>query len=86
MNDKITIDTIIEWFKVQAESKIPVDPGKYLDAAQKLNALIGNLDDEVVLYKMKAERGEKKRSQVIEFIRLAKQRAKDGQSEFKSQI
>ena len=40
--EKITIDTIINYLTEQVENKQPVDAHTWVDAAQKLNMLLGN--------------------------------------------
>jgi hypothetical protein len=43
-----TIDSVLSYFEEAAMSKLPVSPSQYLDAAQLLTALVGNLDNEIV--------------------------------------
>ena len=37
---QVTTDTILEWLKEQVESKQPISPHTFLDAAMKLNLLL----------------------------------------------
>lgn len=41
MENLVTCDKIMEWFDQMVSSKQPIGPDIYLDAAQKLNILIG---------------------------------------------
>lgn len=43
----VTLDTILNWFEKSVEEKTPVPPSVWLDGASKLNALLGNLDDDL---------------------------------------
>lgn len=38
-------DNILQWMKEQSENKEPIDPFLWLQAAEKLNALIGDEND-----------------------------------------
>jgi len=49
----VTTDGIIEWLKQRIEFKIPISPDVWVDAAQKLNVLIG--DDHDRLYDLEQE-------------------------------
>jgi len=75
MEDKVTIDSILETMKGWVESRTPIQPTLWLDAAQKLIALLSDLDDVLIEAKMKYERLDRRRSQIIEFIRIAKKKA-----------
>lgn len=68
-------DTILEWMKEQAESKAPIDPLMYMQAAVKLNAMIGDEDDKYIDLSSAAKRQEAKIKQITEAIRLAKKYA-----------
>lgn len=48
MTDIITTDTIINWIKDKVESKEPVSPGVFVDAAQKLNVLLSDEHAELI--------------------------------------
>jgi hypothetical protein len=57
MNDDLTtVDKILEYVEDKVEHKIPFSPGAYLDLAQKMTSLMGNLDDELIQAKMKVNR------------------------------
>lgn len=43
-----TCDDILNWMKGQAESKTPIDPIRWLEAAEKLNAMIGDETDKLI--------------------------------------
>ena len=47
MEEKITVDTILDWLKSQVESKNPVSPHLYIEAAQKLVVLVGDEQDKL---------------------------------------
>ena len=70
----VTIDTIISWFKKSVEEKIPISPARYLDASSKLMILLSDLDDELLKAKFEYERLERKRTRIMEFIRISKKR------------
>lgn len=44
---KVTIQTIMNFFKEQIEQKIPIAPSIWLDGASKANILMENLDDQL---------------------------------------
>lgn len=44
----ITIEAILTWFKSQVEQKAPIAPSTWLDGAQKVNALFGELDEQLI--------------------------------------
>lgn len=46
--NQVTINTILNWFQEQVEDKVPVAASIYIDAAQKLVALMGPLDDSLI--------------------------------------
>lgn len=45
MNDLITTDTILNALKERVENKVPVSPNMWIDAAEKLNILLGDEHD-----------------------------------------
>src|SRR5258707_1000376 len=46
MNDKVvTTDVIINWFKHAVENKEIIEPSRWIDGAQKLNALLADEHD-----------------------------------------
>ena len=45
MDNLTTIDSIIDYLKDKVEQKIPIAPTLWLNAAQKLNVLLGNEND-----------------------------------------
>jgi hypothetical protein len=47
MNTRVTIDTIINHLKDCVESKVPVAPSTWTDAAQKMSALLGDETDKL---------------------------------------
>jgi len=47
MDEKITTDIIINYLQNQVEQKLPIDPGTFLDAAEKLNILLGDEHEEL---------------------------------------
>lgn len=51
--EKITIQTILDWFKECVENKFPIRPQDWLDGSAKLNILRQDLDEEVVELKSK---------------------------------
>lgn len=61
--------------KTQAEEKVPIDPMLYMEAAVKLNAMIGDEDDKFIDLSSAAKRQEAKIKQITEGIRLAKKYA-----------
>lgn len=50
MDGKVTTETILNWFEEAVTNKYPIEPHLWLDAAQKLNVLLGDECDE--LYKL----------------------------------
>lgn len=77
-------DTILQWMKEQAESKAPIDPNLYMQAAVKLNAMIGDEDDKYIDLSSAAKRQEMKVKQITEAIRLAKKYAQMKSDEMRS--
>ncbi len=57
-NNKITTDTILEWFRQAVEEKQPLNPEIWLNAAGKLAILLG--DEEEKLYNLQQDVAEKK--------------------------
>jgi len=51
--EKVTITTILNWFKESVENKIPIRPCDWLDGSAKLNILRQDLDEEVAGLKSK---------------------------------
>jgi len=52
-NDNIvTVDGILAYFQKKVEQKIPVSPATWLDGCQKLNALMSNLNDDMISAEM----------------------------------
>jgi len=45
--EKVTIDSILEWFKEQIEQKNPISQEQWLDAAAKLTILAEEIDDQL---------------------------------------
>lgn len=43
-----TCNSIIEWFKNQAQEKLPIDPMRYIEAAEKLNVLKSDETDTLI--------------------------------------
>lgn len=58
MEDKITSDTILSWFKTAVENKQQLDPDLWLNAAHKLAVLLG--DEEMKLYELQQKTAELK--------------------------
>lgn len=58
MEDKITTDTILNWFKEQVEAKRQLDPELWLEAASKLAVFLG--DEEMKLYEFQQKVAELK--------------------------
>lgn len=79
-------DTILLWMKEQAESKAPIDPMLYMEAAVKMNAMIGEEDDKLIDLSSATKRQEAKVKQIIEAIRLAKKYAQLKSDEMRSGI
>ena len=73
-DDLITIDSIIAWMKRSVEEKKPIAPSTWLDAAAKLNVLMGDLDDEIMQAKFAYESLQRKRDRIVELGRIAKKR------------
>lgn len=48
MENIVTIDTILDWFKKSVEEKIPLRPVDWLDSSAKLIVLSEDLDQEIV--------------------------------------
>lgn len=46
-NELVTTDTIIGFLQEKVENKEPIGPGVWLDAAQKLNVLLGDESDKL---------------------------------------
>ncbi len=44
----ISCDTILEWMRQQAESKSPIDPMRWLEAAEKMNSMMGEETDKLI--------------------------------------
>lgn len=44
----VTIDGILGWFHDQVEKKQPISPATWIEGCQKVNALLGNLDQDLV--------------------------------------
>ncbi len=72
MEDKVTLEVIIETMKGWIESKTPIQPSVYLDAAIKMNILVEELDDNIAIKHMELEKLERKQKRVVEHIRIAK--------------
>lgn len=51
-----TIASITSWVKEQVEQGIPMSPGAWLEIASKVNALMQNLDDDLVKANMAVNR------------------------------
>jgi len=56
--DKITSDTILQWFKQAVEEKQELNPDIWIDAAHKLVIFLG--DEEMKLYELQQKVAEKK--------------------------
>ena len=72
--DLVSIDTILEWLRKSVEEKQPIPPSTFLDAAAKLIVLLADLDDDLIKAKFEAERLQRKRDRIVEFIRISKKR------------
>lgn len=72
--DLVSIDSIIAWMKKSVEEKQPIAPSTWLDAAAKLNVLMGDLDDEIMQAKFAYETLQRKRDRIVELGRIAKKR------------
>ena len=49
MNDDLrTCDSILDWLKNQTESRKPIDPHRWMEAAQALNVLISDENDKLI--------------------------------------
>lgn len=44
---KVTVDTILDFLKEAVESKAPIAPSTWIDAAMKLNVLLGDENDKL---------------------------------------
>ena len=51
-----TIASITSWVKEQVEQGIPMSPGAWLEIASKVNALMQNLDDDLIKANMAVNR------------------------------
>jgi len=49
MQEKITIESIMDWLKEAVEKKLPISVEMWLDAAAKLNILAEDLDNEIAM-------------------------------------
>ena len=56
--NKITSDTILQWFKSAVEEKQVLNPDLWIDAAHKLVVFLG--DEEMKLYELQQQVAEKK--------------------------
>ena len=70
--EKVTLDSIMDWMKEMVESKNPIKPSIYLDGAVKLNILLEDLDDEIALRRMELIKLESRQKRIVEHIRLSK--------------
>jgi len=52
MKELTTIDSILEYIENAVSEKQPLSPAIWLDAASKLNALLGSFDDEFIQAEM----------------------------------
>lgn len=77
-------DIILKWMREQAESKAPINPLLYMEAAVKLNAMIGDEDDKFIELSSQAKRQEARIKQITEAIRLAKKYAQLKSDEMRS--
>lgn len=75
MDEKVTLELIIETMKGWIESRVPIQPSVYLDAAIKMNILLEDLDDEIAQKHMELNMLERKQKRVVEHIRIAKKLA-----------
>ncbi len=50
LEDIVSTDGIINWLKEKVEKHVPIPPGVWLDAAQKLNVLLG--DEHKLLFQL----------------------------------
>lgn len=48
MDELRTCDSILAWLKDQTESRKPIDPHLWMEAAQALNVLISNENDKLI--------------------------------------
>ncbi len=53
---EVTIDTIMDWFNDKVEKHEPIGPNMWLDGARKVNALMGNLDEDLISAEMELNR------------------------------
>lgn len=53
MENLVTVDSIIGWMKDQVERKNPIHPSTWIDAAQKLNILLGDENGKLFTLKQK---------------------------------
>ena len=53
MDEKITTDTIINYLQNQVEQKLPIDPNTFIDAAGKLNLLLGDEQEKLFFFQQK---------------------------------
>lgn len=47
MSEQNTVDSILDALQKMSQAKVPVDPHKYLEAAEKLNSLVQSVQEEL---------------------------------------
>ncbi len=70
--------------KEQAENKAPIDPNAYMEAAVKMNSMIGDENDKLIDLSSATHRQEAKVKQIKEAIMLAKKYAQLKSDELRS--
>ena len=75
MEEKVTLELIMNQMKEWVEGKVPVQPSIWLDAALKLNVLLEDLDDEIAKKHMELNILERRQKRIVEHGRLAKKMA-----------
>ena len=73
--EKVTTRTIINTMSEWVEEKQPISPGKWVEAAAKLNLLIG--DENELLYKLESEIAKKKLQVMCANCNQIKQRERE---------
>lgn len=56
IEEAVSIDSMMAWFKERIESRQPVPPSLYLDAAAKAIVLLQDLDEELTAAEMEVHR------------------------------
>jgi len=83
--EKVTVDTILEWFQQSIEQKLPISQEQWLDSAAKLVILAEDIDDQ--LSEMEGRMAERERIAIEEGDTAAKAKIlKTGSIDYKQYL